>query len=186
MGMNSTERRALRWIAMKFGIEGSSVTFSHTRTPDFTLPDGSEYEVKRLYGDKIIFFPSQLFALHNHVNAKVLVFRNGELGPTAIIPVNEVLEIIEGGRNAWHNVKIVLYEQNSLKITIRGEVWMALNRYVANKTGSIRKAGPLVAKMAIEEFLEKRGYLKSVPAGKPWTVEKAILGKEFVDTGGGE
>lgn len=171
--MNTTERRARKWLAELKGIKESEIVYSSSSTPDFTLPDGSMYEVKLLYRDKLILFPSQLDVLSARPQIQVAVFRANEWEPTAIISAGELAAVARSEKKQWRNIKLVVYS-NTLRITLPDEVWRALGEYCGSMPGEggtpaqgrLGLAGPKgaraadVAKLAIVEFLERKGLLE--------------------------
>ncbi len=61
--MNKTEQKAKEWL-IEQGYKDNEIIFSEN-TPDFTCMDGKRYEVKFLYGNQIIFYPTQLEKMEN-------------------------------------------------------------------------------------------------------------------------
>jgi len=72
---NKSERQAKKWLIEKMGLREKDITKSKG-TPDFLTPIGG-FEVKKLYGDKIIFYNDQLDILARYPDVKILIF-NGD------------------------------------------------------------------------------------------------------------
>lgn len=62
MGMNKTEIMALEWLIQR-GYKRNEIIINSNTSPDFICMDGKRYEVKFLYGNKLIF---------SHVQSKIL------------------------------------------------------------------------------------------------------------------
>jgi len=54
MGMNKTELMALKWLKQQ-GYKDNEILRKSNTSPDFVCADSKRYEVKFLYGDKLIF-----------------------------------------------------------------------------------------------------------------------------------
>ena len=70
MGINKTELMALRWLKNQGYKKGEII--KGTRSPGFVCSDGKRYEVKFLYGDKILFTEKQVESLKD--NDIILIF----------------------------------------------------------------------------------------------------------------
>lgn len=92
--MTKTERLALSWL-LRQGYGEGDVKFNWRGSPDFLLADGRRVEVKRLYGDTIIFSEKQLGELADE--DEVAVFREGDEEPVAVFPFREVKEALRRG-----------------------------------------------------------------------------------------
>ncbi len=57
--VNKTELMALEWLKKKGYKEEDIMKRSHT-SPDFICQDGKRYEVKFLYGNRILFYSTQI------------------------------------------------------------------------------------------------------------------------------
>lgn len=159
--MNKTERKARKWLSGAKGFSEDEILFYPNRTPDFILPDGSKYEVKLLYKDKIILFPSQLRALEEQTDTLVAVFSRDGLEPMAIIPADELLSAVSDGTKRWQNIKLVVYGEGKRKTVmyLPEEVQEALEKYIAEKYSSESRMVTATISRALSEFLEKEGYL---------------------------
>ncbi len=157
--MNITEFQARRWIAKAANVREDEIRYSKTSTPDFTLPDGSTYEVKRLYGDKIIVYPSQLEALSYSPDTEILVFGVGDKDPVARIPTKELLECVDSGRTSWQNIRIITYG-SPLRVVLGREEWEALKRYFQDNSNLPGITVGRIGRFAILQFLESKGYYK--------------------------
>ena len=69
---NKTEKQAKRWLIETMGLREDDITKSRG-TPDFLTPIGG-FEVKKLYGDKIIFYSNQLEILARYPDVTILIF----------------------------------------------------------------------------------------------------------------
>ena len=56
--VNKTEQKAIEWLKEK-GYSYEQIKINGNSTPDFICNDGKRYEVKLLYGNKIIFYSNQ-------------------------------------------------------------------------------------------------------------------------------
>ena len=116
--MNKLEERAARWLKEQ-GI--TEFEFLETRTPDFLLPDGSGYEVKRLVENRISLGTKQLTQLRRLPRAIILVFSDKQPAPVAIIPVDEIGEL----PCRWKEITISRTTHGMDDITaIDPEVWV--------------------------------------------------------------
>jgi len=158
--MNSTEKKARAWIAKVDGLKEEEIIFNATKTPDFILPDGTKYEVKFLYKDKIILYPAQLKVLRKEPDITVLVFVRNSPAPVFTIPASEIIEAIDSGRKMWRNIKLVTIERCKLQVFLPEHTRRAFDRYVREKYPLGSRAVSLTTVMALDSFLEKEGYLK--------------------------
>lgn len=71
MGINKTELMALKWLKQQ-GYKDSEILKKFNSSPDFVCTDGKGYEVKFLYGDRLLFSDIQSKALKD--NDLILVF----------------------------------------------------------------------------------------------------------------
>lgn len=159
--MNTTEKIAHLWLAEAKGLNMDEVIFSSNKTPDFILPDGSKYEIKLLYKDKIILFPSQVEVLKEQQDIMVLVFARNSRSPMAAIPAGEIVDAVDTGVMRWKNIKLVVFSKglHKTQVYLPEAVQAALDKYVAEKyfPGSRIVTGIVIR--AISEFLEREGYL---------------------------
>jgi hypothetical protein len=70
--MNKSELKAKQWLVENKNLKEEDI-FKSKGTPDFLTPIGG-FEVKKLYGDKVIFYSDQLDELTRFPDVKVLVF----------------------------------------------------------------------------------------------------------------
>jgi hypothetical protein len=82
--MNPTEQVALDYLS-SIGYNREKITHLSNKSPDFICPDGSRYEVKLLYGNRLVFYEKQITQLQSDdtvlvFNQKILVktFKWGE------------------------------------------------------------------------------------------------------------
>jgi len=159
--MNVTELTARRWLAQEASVREEEVVFSSNMTPDFVMPDGSKYEVKRLYRDKIILYPSQVSALREQNDISVLVFRGGDDKPTAVIPASELVQALDSGENSILNIKLVVTE-DKVQFYLGEKLQEAFERYIQENYPPGTRVRTAVVRMALMEFLKNRGYYGSV------------------------
>ncbi len=74
--VNKTELMALKWLKDQ-GYKDNQIMRKRNTSPDFICEDGKRYEVKFLYGDRIIFYSTQLKNLRD--SDVVLVFDKTKL-----------------------------------------------------------------------------------------------------------
>lgn len=86
--MNKSETKAYDWLKSQ-GY--TNINFSARRTPDFMSATGEAFEVKRRYGNTVVFTRGQFEKIHRS-DATVLVMEDGKDEPIAQIPANEVSE----------------------------------------------------------------------------------------------
>lgn len=90
--MNTTEAKALEWICAHHSLSPKDVKFNGRSSPDFVLPNGFGYEVKRLCLRKnhFVMGRQQLAFLLKRGNCSVLVWRKDAKKPEAIATINDV------------------------------------------------------------------------------------------------
>lgn len=160
--MNITERAARKWLARENGVREHEIIYNRTVTPDFKLPDGSLYEVKRLYGDKVIFYPTQIKALSRHPQCRILIFGKDSDSPVAIMPAGELGKAVE--ESVWRSVRVVVALPLGLtkyQIYLTPQLQEAFDRYIKEQFGPHEHVASALFRKAMEEFLEKRGYLST-------------------------
>jgi hypothetical protein len=74
MVMNRSEQICFEWLK-SIGYKEEDIVFNQARSPDFKCKDGKRYEAKRLYGNRILFYSSQLKALEGSIIVVVDVDR---------------------------------------------------------------------------------------------------------------
>lgn len=93
--MNQTETKAYNWLISQ-GVPENVIFFQARKTPDFLFTDRDiKYEVKRLYGKKILIGVNQLDKLKAQDNIVILVFSDDSDEPIERIPVSEIDENTE-------------------------------------------------------------------------------------------
>ncbi len=93
--VNKTEQKAYTWLISQ-GISEDVIVFQAHSSPDFIFTDRDiKYEVKRLYGRKILMRPKQLGKLKAQDNVTILVFSDESNDPIEWIPVSEIDETSE-------------------------------------------------------------------------------------------
>lgn len=106
--MNKTEASAKEWLIREKGLLASNIMKTNG-TPDFVTPIGG-FEVKKLYGDKVIFYSKQIEQLQRYPGVVVLVFNgNGELIKEA--PFSEMKDGVFG------EIKVVETNQSSIQVS---------------------------------------------------------------------
>ena len=76
--MNKTEEKALNWLINQ-GYKSSKIIYK--KIPTFITSDNKKFEIKRLYGNQIIFYNKQYKILKKSNNVIILVFRDNENSP---------------------------------------------------------------------------------------------------------
>lgn len=64
MVMNKSEGICFAWLKAQ-GYKDVDIVFSTNKSPDFVCSDGKKYEAKRLYGNQILFYSTQIDALND-------------------------------------------------------------------------------------------------------------------------
>lgn len=85
--MNKTEEKALGWLISE-NYKHQDIIFK--KTPTFITSDNKKFEVKRLYGNQIIFYNKQYQILKNLNNIIILVFRDNENEPFLKFKFDEI------------------------------------------------------------------------------------------------
>ncbi|MAF50722.1 MAG: hypothetical protein CMH64_01395 [Nanoarchaeota archaeon] len=88
--MNKTQERALNWLIQE-GHKKQDITFKQS-SPCFFIKD-KKYDVKRLYGNQIIFYNNQYKQLKKFPNTTILVFRDNESSPYQKINFSEIKDL---------------------------------------------------------------------------------------------
>ena len=89
MVLNRTEQKAKEWLIRK-GYKEEEIIFNAKGSPDFTTADGKGYEVKRLYGSRIIIYGSQYEQMQKLTDVTLLVFDDEREDPRLQIPFTEI------------------------------------------------------------------------------------------------
>ncbi len=76
--MNKTQEIALNWLTTQ-GYKKNEIVFKQS-SPCFFIKD-KHYDVRRLYGNQIIFYNRQYIQLKKHSQTIILVFRDNEHEP---------------------------------------------------------------------------------------------------------
>ncbi len=85
--MNKTQERALNWLISQ-GYKKQEIVFKQS-SPCFSIKD-KKFDVKRFYGNQIIFYNKQYSELKKNSNTIILVFRDNENEPYLKINFNEL------------------------------------------------------------------------------------------------
>jgi len=156
--MNTTEKLARGWIAKEHDISEQEIVFLSTGTPDFTTPGGIKYEIKRLYGDKIILYPSQVRAFRGDPAIQVAIFADGADKPILITPSSTITEAIDCGKSVVSNIRIIITEDR-LQIYIPDKLTEALERYLQDKFPAGGRITSVIVREALYEKLKREGYI---------------------------
>ena len=87
--MNNTEEKALNWLISQ-GYKSNTIIYK--KTPTFISTD-KKFEVKRLYGNQIIFYNKQYQTLKKLNNVLILVFRDNENEPFLKLKFEEIRDL---------------------------------------------------------------------------------------------
>lgn len=159
--MNNTERIARQWVAEKHSIPEEEVVYSCRSTPDLVTPDGTKYEVKRLYGDKIILFPVQVATMREQSDIQVLVFAKGVSSPLATILSQDIISALDNGSKTVMNIHLVIVPNRTdarYQVFLGDSLQARFNKYLDNSYTEDDKVYSATFRKALEEFLVKRGY----------------------------
>ena len=85
--MNKTQERALNWLISE-GYKKQDILFKQS-SPCFFTKD-KKFDVKRLYGNQIIFYNNQYKQLKKFPNTTILIIRDNESSPYLKINFNEI------------------------------------------------------------------------------------------------
>lgn len=85
--MNKTQERALNWLISQ-GYKKQEIVFKQS-SPCFSIKD-KKFDVKRFYGNQIIFYNKQYAELKKNPNTIILIFRDNENEPYLKINFNEL------------------------------------------------------------------------------------------------
>ena len=85
--MNKTQERALNWLISQ-GYKKQEIVFKQN-SPCFIIKD-KKFDVKRFYGNQIIFYNKQYVELKKNPNTIILVFRDNENEPYQKINFSEL------------------------------------------------------------------------------------------------
>lgn len=115
--LNKTELMAIEWLRKNKGYNDQDVIKNSNKSPDFVCPDGARYEVKRLYGNAIIFYSTQIESLEE--TDIILVFSDQGF----------VYKFLWKDRDDIHlTVKVVNISSDKVKVQLDKDVVTALIR----------------------------------------------------------
>ena len=100
--MNKTEEKAFKWI-----ISQGYKNLIYKKTPTFITSDNKNFEIKRLYGNQIIFYNKQYQILKKLTNILILVFRDNENKPFLKFKFDEIKDLkkqYKGIEINWVNI----------------------------------------------------------------------------------
>lgn len=107
--MNKSESEARKWLVREKNLKEGEIVKTHG-TPDFLTPIGG-FEVKKLYGDKIIFYGDQLEELARFPDVKILVFNgNGKFVREALY---SEIDLTRGILGDW---KIIATDMTTIQV----------------------------------------------------------------------
>lgn len=110
--MNKTQERALNWLIAQ-GNRKNEIIFKQS-SPCFYIKD-KQYDVRRLYGNQIIFYNRQYTQLKKYLHATILVFRDNENEPYLKINFSDLKDL----PNNYKGVEINWVDVNNKVKTIR-------------------------------------------------------------------
>ncbi len=102
--LNRTENLAIEWLK-SIGYKKQEILHNPKITPDFICQDGKRYEVKLLYGTRIIFYSTQLKSLKS--DDIILVFDRERL----------ISKFLWGDKDK-SPIKIQIVEINNIQIQV--------------------------------------------------------------------
>ncbi|MAG52717.1 MAG: hypothetical protein CMH62_02025 [Nanoarchaeota archaeon] len=88
--MNKTQERALNWLISE-GHKKQNIIFKQS-SPCFFVKE-KKFDVKRLYGNQIIFYNNQYSQLKKNPSTIILVFRDNESSPYLKINFQEIKDL---------------------------------------------------------------------------------------------
>ncbi len=101
--MNTLEQKALNWLTFVTGFNASDILYSNNTSPDFVLPDGRGFEVKRLHGRHgIELYPRQWEQLLKYENCQIAVWDPRFAVPIFLVPVPNPY-----GIKRWQGLNVV-------------------------------------------------------------------------------
>ena len=149
--MNWSEVRALELLKSR-GYKDSGILWNVGDSPDFICDDGKRYEVKLLYGSKLIFGKNQINKLRG--DDIILVFnRSGFLTEFFWENVNKshFNIIIESNRNRHHEIS--LYDEGVFR-TLQS-MKKKLSRRLHRNVKYCEILRPLLKEIKLEEYKEE-------------------------------
>ena len=108
--MNQLEKKALGWLSDRFNISRLDIQFRFKDSPDFIMPDGTGFEVKRLFHGRIAFYGGQWGKLVDYGNCYILTF-NDDPQPCHVISMSQ----LPVGIKKWQDVNISWYHFDYLQ-----------------------------------------------------------------------
>jgi hypothetical protein len=143
--MNKTERLALTWLSeLKPGVQ---IHYNHSDTPDFFCADGTQYEVKLIYGSFIRF--SYKGAQNMRPDTIVLAFQWNEAEPYLIFSWSEV----KNGEVKGLKLSIDKPRKAVNIGNLDSEIWLKFKEYCSGKGQSISSQ----LNIAMTDFLSHNG-----------------------------
>lgn len=134
--VNKTELMALEWLKTNEGYKENEIIKNSNSSPDFICQDGKRYEIKFLYGNRIIFYSTQIKNLKD--NDIILVFDRTKLITKFLWKDREKIsidvQIVEiKDRTTIQIEKKTLEKLKKLRITKRETYDEILNRLIGLK-----------------------------------------------------
>lgn len=86
--MNKTEEKALDWL-----IKQGYKNLIYKKIPTFITSENKKFEIKRLYGNQIIFYNKQYQILKKLDNVQILIFRDNEFSPFLKFKFDEIKDL---------------------------------------------------------------------------------------------
>lgn len=115
-----TEKLALGYLKDKYKYNSTEIILGRKSTPDIICSDGKRFEVKYLYGNKLIFYNTQVKSLLPE--DIVLVFNNKEL----------VTSFKWKEKQKLKNIKLVIVGENRVRIEIDEDILLTINSLKKN------------------------------------------------------
>ena len=100
--MNKTEEKALEWL-----IKQGYKNLIYKKIPTFITSENKKFEIKRLYGNQIIFYNKQYQILKKSNNVQILIFRDNESSPFLKFKFDEIKDLkkqYKGIEINWVNI----------------------------------------------------------------------------------
>jgi len=114
--MNKVQEKAISWL-MQQGNKKEDIALRQNKSPNFITKDNRKYEVKRLYGNQIIFYNSQYQQLKHNPKTLVLVFRDNETAPFLKFKFEEISSMIKNYKGIEINWVNQQQDINAIRIT---------------------------------------------------------------------
>ena len=113
--VSKTEIMAIEWLKKNKGYKEKDIRFFPNRTPDFVCRDKMRYEVKRVYGENLLFSERQIKDIRG--NDSILVFDDAGF--------KEQFKW-KNRYNSFYRIKIVKYKDGMtcIKLDLNNRKWL--------------------------------------------------------------